>query len=97
VGCGSPRVSQFKMLTILFFGQLRERLNTERLNIDSIELAKPTTVASLCAYLSERGPLWKELIHSNNCLVAVNQTMATRATLLSNNDEIAFFPPVTGG
>jgi sulfur-carrier protein len=51
----------------------------------------------LCAYLSERGPLWEELIHSNNCLVAVNQTMATRATLLSNNDEIAFFPPVTGG
>lgn len=85
------------MLTILFFGQLRERLATERLSIDIQDIAKPATVANLCSHLSNFGPLWQELLNSASCLVAVNQTMATRTTAISENDEIALFPPVTGG
>jgi molybdopterin synthase sulfur carrier subunit len=85
------------MLSILFFGQLRERLNTERLTVDISTLAKPNTVGSLCAYLSDLGPQWAELIRVDNCLVAVNQTMATQNTAINADDEIALFPPVTGG
>lgn len=85
------------MLTVLFFGQLRERLATPRLMVDIQHLGPPLTVNSLYVYLSERGPVWQELINSNNCLVAVNQTMATKATEIKRNDEVALFPPVTGG
>ncbi|MEP7703663.1 molybdopterin converting factor subunit 1 [Paraglaciecola sp. 25GB23A] len=85
------------MLSILFFGQLRERLNTERLTVDISTLVKPYTVASLFTYLSDKGLHWEELIRADNCLVAVNQTMATQNTLISADDEVALFPPVTGG
>ncbi|WP_340678679.1 MoaD/ThiS family protein [Paraglaciecola sp.] len=85
------------MLSILFFGQLRERLETDKLSVDITKLAALPTVLALREYLGQSGELWQELLMSGQCLVAVNQTMATDETLLGNDDEVALFPPVTGG
>tara|TARA_R110000868_G_scaffold338912_2_gene599677 strand:+ start:72 stop:329 length:258 start_codon:yes stop_codon:yes gene_type:complete len=85
------------MLTILFFGQLRERLQTDSLVFDLEKLGEQPTVKTLRNYLSQTGSVWKELLVNEQCLVAVNQTMATDTTLLTNRDEVALFPPVTGG
>jgi sulfur-carrier protein len=84
------------MVTILYFARLREALGTAR-----EELALPAGVANLGALrqaLASRGEAWAhELAHSRNVRMAVNQDMASTDTPVSDGDEIAFFPPVTGG
>jgi molybdopterin synthase sulfur carrier subunit len=48
--------------------------------------------------LIARGGLWQELLDSDRgVLVAVNQEMASRETAVRQGDELAIFPPVTGG
>ena len=81
---------------VLFFAALREQLGTAG---EEIELpAGVGTVAALRAHLRGRGGAW-ELALSDGKLVrmAVNQDMAQPAAAIKAGDEVAFFPPVTGG
>ena len=84
------------MVTILYFARLREALGTAR-----EELALPESaidLASLRAALVNRGGAWaQELAPSRPVRAAVNQEMAAPETPVTDGDEIAFFPPVTGG
>jgi molybdopterin synthase sulfur carrier subunit len=84
------------MVTILYFARLREALGTA-----SEELALPTDVADLAALratLTSRGGSWaQELAETRAIRAAVNQDMAGGDTPVKDGDEIAFFPPVTGG
>lgn len=84
------------MVTILYFARLREALGTGR-----EELALPEGVSDLGRLreaLVGRGGAWaQELGGSRNVRMAVNQDMATAETSVRDGDEIAFFPPVTGG
>ncbi len=81
------------MLTVLFFGQLKELLNTTELKIEG----EYQTVAELRQQLQKKGENWQEFLAHGRALVAVNQTMSNEQSVLSDNDEVAFFPPVTGG
>jgi molybdopterin synthase sulfur carrier subunit len=47
--------------------------------------------------LREKGDIWNEYLAYGKALVAVNQVMTGDDTALNDTDEIAFFPPVTGG
>jgi molybdopterin synthase sulfur carrier subunit len=50
------------------------------------------------AYLAGRGEPWSEVFNNNQrMLVAVNQEISRTGTLIKDNDEVAFMPPVTGG
>ncbi len=84
------------MVTILYFARLKEALGTAR-----EELVLPQGVANLGglrASLASRGDAWtRELAQSKNIKAAVNQEMAGPDTPLKDGDEVAFFPPVTGG
>ncbi|WJG11129.1 molybdopterin converting factor subunit 1 [Aliiglaciecola sp. LCG003] len=80
-------------MKILFFGQLRENLNMAELVIDTC----PDSVAQLRSLLAQKSPVWQQLLNNQNVLVAVNQTLTDDNKTLSVEDEIAFFPPVTGG
>ena len=84
------------MVTILYFARLREALGT-----GSEQLALPESVAdvaSLRETLIGRGGAWaRELAPSRNVRMAVNQDMASADTPVNDGDEVAFFPPVTGG
>ena len=84
------------MVTLLYFARLRETLGTAR-----EELALPESVvdvASLREALVSRGGAWAhELAQSKLVRTAVNQDVAAADTPVSDGDEIAFFPPVTGG
>jgi molybdopterin synthase sulfur carrier subunit len=56
------------------------------------------TVEGLRDQLRSRGGAWEtELAPARAVRVAVNQDMATLTTALQPGDEVAFFPPVTGG
>jgi sulfur-carrier protein len=84
------------MVDILYFASLREALDTaqERLELnDQIQ-----SVADLKQLLIERGGQWQQAFtQQQSLLVSVNQQMADDDTAISDQDEIAFFPPVTGG
>ena len=84
------------MVTVLFFAALRESLGTSRA---LVPIAGPNaTVAMLVDSLRARDGAWAEAFGpGRNWRVAVNQQMASLATPLAAGDEVAFFPPVTGG
>lgn len=79
---------------ILFFGQLKERLGCAN---TQLELQYPSSVAQVKLLLQQRGELWQQLLAEGSVLSAINQTMANDETEINAGDEIAFFPPVTGG
>ena len=82
------------MATILYFARLGEQLGTssEELSLDDIG-----TVRQLVDQLQSRGEPWSSEFESGRVLVAVNQEMSGFDSAISDGDEIAFFPPVTGG
>ena len=84
------------MLTLLYFARLREGLGIER---EEIELPSHIgTVAELTGWLGERGPDWKEALDLyGHVRCAVNQELVKPEALVHDGDEVAFFPPVTGG
>ncbi|MDX1459156.1 MAG: molybdopterin converting factor subunit 1 [Marinobacter sp.] len=86
--------SQSPTVTVRFFARLREHLGTES---EQVGIGDQTTVNDILATLSERGGRWQELAGDRPVLIAVNQAMAKTSTTLSDGDEVAFFPPVTGG
>jgi len=83
-------------VSVLFFARLREAFGTER---EDIVVAGPApTVSALRELLRQRGGAWeKELAPNRSVRVAVNQDMANADTPLHAGDEVAMFPPVTGG
>lgn len=84
------------MLTLHYFARLRENLSIER---EEIELPSHIgTIADLTGWLGERGPEWKEELNlSGRMRCAVNQEIAKPETQVHDEDEVAFFPPMTGG
>lgn len=82
------------MIRILFFASLRERLNTDRLDLPAESVA---SVADVRQALRQRGENWASLLDDDATLVAVNQSMAREHSPVVDGDEVAFFPPVTGG
>lgn len=84
------------MLNIHYFASLRETLGQggEALPLP----AGVTDVGGLAQHLSRlRGDPWSVLEDSSRVLVAVNQTIVDRTQRLSGGEEVAFFPPMTGG
>lgn len=83
-------------LNLLYFARLRESLGTGAERVEAGESV--TDVAELMDWLRARGGAWSdELGPSRSLRVAVNQEMADLGTPLSDGDEVALFPPVTGG
>lgn len=85
-----------KPLVILYFAWLRERIGLAR-----EELPVPdgvATVAGLVDHLSTLSKAHASAFQNRKTIrCAVNQEFANPANLIGPGDEIAFFPPVTGG
>ena len=84
------------MVRLLYFARLREDLGCAE---ETIVLPPGVdTVAGLRAHLMARGSAWRHGLAQGRALqVAVNQDMAQPGTPVNPGDEVAFFPPVTGG
>ncbi len=83
------------MITLLYFARLREAFG-----MVSEQLAVPdaATLESVRATLAARGGVWAhELAAGRAFRAAVNQAIARADTPVQDGDEVAFFPPVTGG
>ncbi|MEH6911475.1 MAG: MoaD/ThiS family protein [Oceanicoccus sp.] len=84
------------MVQILFFSLIREQLNTDKL---SLSLPSPgITLQAFTEHLIDtHDAQWREVLTSANIIKAVNQRVVDDDCCLADGDEIAFFPPVTGG
>lgn len=87
--CASPCVR------VKFLAELRERLGVSDvvINLDEMETRD---IGGLKAALAKRGRIFAAL-SDRRTLCAVNQVMANDNTPVTDDDEVAFFPPVTGG
>ena len=91
-----PDDSRIATIEVLYFARLREVFGREREQVDLPGDVRD--VASLTAWLRSRGDAWeRELAPGKPVRIAVNQDMAAADTQVGNGDEVAFFPPVTGG
>ena len=81
---------------VLYFAGLREQLGKPG---EDLELSPGvSTVAGLRSLLMARGGVWQAALAQGKALrVAVNQDVAQPTTPVKSGDEVAFFPPVTGG
>lgn len=77
---------------VLFFAKLREKMGIKEVDI---ELAQSVTLDQFEALLTAQYPIFADL--PQPVLVSVNQEFATNEQWVSAGDEVAFFPPVTGG
>lgn len=84
------------MVCILFFASFREQLNTRQMALELVE--ESISVAGLMARLiDDGGDPWRQVLESDNLVIAVNQQICDRQYLVHDGDEVAFYPPVTGG
>ncbi len=81
-------------IKVLYFARLREKFGRAE---ESMPFSAGT-VGALLELLRNRGPVWSEQLSADrNYRVAVNQVLADASTPIKAGDEIAIFPPVTGG
>ncbi len=84
------------MIKIKYFASL-----SESLGLKSEELTYSddiNTAEDIIGQMVARGETWIEAFSGENkILIAVNQEMCERNTVVKDGDEVAFFPPVTGG
>ncbi|MWP48495.1 MULTISPECIES: molybdopterin synthase sulfur carrier subunit [unclassified Gilliamella] len=81
------------MNKVIFFAQIRELIGTECIMLEASQLS----VSCLIEQLSKRGDQWLLAFKESSVLCAVNQTLVDFNYIVQEGDEIAFFPPVTGG
>lgn len=82
-------------MNILFFASLREQLQTDKENWESLDGI--STVKELLNQLQARGEPWQSALNNPKLIISVNQEVVNADHRLSLQDEVAFFPPVTGG
>ncbi|MDT0595936.1 MoaD/ThiS family protein [Glaciecola petra] len=82
------------MITIKFFAFLRQQVGQEQ---TTMALEAPTTIKAIKLKLMEQGEEWELALGDGKVLSALNFDMVDDSTIVNNGDELAFFPPVTGG
>ena len=79
-------------LHVLYFGIVRERLGRRE---EALEVADGTRVGDLLAQIEQRHQQFGVAVASVR--VAVNSEYVDSGRVLSDNDEVAIIPPVSGG
>jgi len=83
------------VVTLVFLARLRDAFGASH---ERFEVAGPTTVGAIRERLRARGGAYaSELAEGRAVRAAVNHELAGEATRVAPGDEVAFFPPVTGG
>lgn len=84
----APQITPSLTVQVRFFASLRERLGADDCRV---AVAPGTTVAEV----------WRQALGDvampANTLAALNQDYVDTAAVVRDGDEVAFFPPVTGG
>ncbi|OAJ94041.1 molybdopterin synthase sulfur carrier subunit [Vibrio bivalvicida] len=81
------------MIKVLFFAQTRELVGIDELQLEG-EFA---TVEEVRTHLVQQDGKWDLALEPGKLLAAVNQSIVPFEYSIQPGDEVAFFPPVTGG
>ena len=83
-------------IKVLYFARIKEAVNysTEDLVLSN----DVKTVTALKNHLAQRGEIWANLFNGKQTIrAAINHELVSDLTAIKAGDEVAFFPPVTGG
>jgi sulfur-carrier protein len=83
-------------IKVLYFARIKEAVNysTE----DIVLPAEVSTITLLKHFLAKRGEVWADLFSGKQTVrAAINHELVDDKTIIKEGDEVAFFPPVTGG
>ena len=84
------------MIDIRYFARYREMLDCDHETMEFSDALQ--TAETLMSVLARRGDRWVDVFGSDQrVLVAINQDMVQADARINDGDEVAFFPPVTGG
>lgn len=81
------------MIRVIFFASIREAVGRDEVELDG----DFDTVRDVITGLAGTDEQCKAALAGENLLMAVNQTMVEPDHPVKPGDEVAFFPPVTGG
>lgn len=83
-------------IKVLYFARIKESVN-----YSTEDIALPnevSTITSLKGFLAKRGEVWADLFNGKQTIrAAINHELVDNMAAISEGDEVAFFPPVTGG
>lgn len=79
---------------VLFFAALREAMHIAKLQLT---LDKPLPVNDLILLIAGQSERFATALTERELLVAVNEQLATKQSMVLPGDTVALFPPVTGG
>ena len=82
------------MIKVYFFAQFRELLGVDHFNLEASQIS---SVSDVMGALSTHIEAFDTVIVPRQTLCAVNQTLVNLEHRVIDGDEVAFFPPVTGG
>jgi sulfur-carrier protein len=82
------------MIHVIFLAQLREQLGVSAIDIPAGQIK---TLSELKKNLLLQNPAWEPMLSNIKILTAVNHSYVKGDQALMDGDEVAFFPPVTGG
>jgi molybdopterin synthase sulfur carrier subunit len=83
------------MIQLRYFANLRETLGVADEQIDLPDGIN--TISALAGWLQERNDTWRTALGDSRLHVAVNQKIVNPDCPVNDGDEVAWFPPVTGG
>lgn len=83
-------------IKVLYFARIKESVN-----YSTEDIALPSDVATITAlknHLAQRGETWADLFNGKQTIrAAINHELVDNMAAINDGDEVAFFPPVTGG
>jgi len=83
-------------MKVIYFARVREQLGVDEETLTCP--AEVSTLAELIDWLvAERGADWGKVLQAPDLICALNQEVVDRQVRITDEDEVAFFPPVTGG
>ena len=82
------------MINVVFFASLKEQLGCDEITLD---INQPSSLKEIKALLIMQNTSWQSAFENRSLLMAINHEMVTEEDIAKSGDEVAFFPPVTGG
>lgn len=82
------------MIKVVFFASLKEQLGCDQITLDTDQ---PSSLKEIKALLVKQNASWQSALANRSLLMAINHEMVTEEDIAKSGDEVAFFPPVTGG